>query len=117
MPQNGPGSRVCRVPSCKVILELGYALAACPACLKTEKRSKKRRRDENKPLANTSEAPVTLTANPAATSSLRSPLTSRTFNVEGPNTHPDSSTEEENPSFKCPKVCTSKSPFSTPSCL
>jgi len=106
MPRTGPGPRKCRVPSCKVILEPDYALAACPACRKKDKRSKKRRRDENKPPANISEAPPTLTANPATTPSLRSPLSSRAFNVEGPSAQPDDSTEEEKPSFKRLKVST-----------
>jgi hypothetical protein len=106
MPQTGPGPRKCRVASCKVILEPDYALAACPTCLQKDKRAKKRRRDENKPPANISQAPATLSANLAATLSLRSPLSSRTFNVEGPSAQPDNSTEEEKPSFKRLKVST-----------
>jgi hypothetical protein len=39
MPQTEPTPRECRVPSCKVILEPDYALAACPACLQVASRS------------------------------------------------------------------------------
>jgi hypothetical protein len=111
MPPKGPGLRECRIVSCKVILEPDYGPAACPACLKKDRRSKKRRREENASLANTSDLPPTHKPNPVATSSLRSPLASRTFNVEGPSAHPDISTTEENPPFKRPKVSTQWCPL------